>query len=147
MQRPCSPFHMWGRSPREGQGLVQGHRASSGQSRAPVGASCMQGPLSTPQLEQITTRPFPAPGPPCLRLARGWGVLKLPSPVFPAGSNQRGVSQSREGDPPSWPTPSAPSLPGLAAEASETIQGPRTGTPFVSPAWWWRASFHGNRAV
>lgn len=74
--------HMGKQSPREGQGLVQGHRASSRQSQAYVGASCMRGPASRPRLECIFTRPFTGPGTSCSRLEGSRALGGRSSPLL-----------------------------------------------------------------
>lgn len=88
-------------------------------------------PVSRLWLDNLRT--FTVPGPSCSSLedsGRGEGRLKLlSSPVALRLDKPVGMSEGRE-------HLAGPSTPGLAAEASETIQGSRTRTPFVSPAWW-----------
>ena len=83
----------------------------------------------TSELSQHLGHPAPA----SRTLGPGEGKLTLLPPALPDGSeassNQWGISEGRE-------HLAGPSTPGLAAETSETIQGSRTRTPFVSPAWW-----------
>lgn len=133
MQRPCGPFPIWGNSPREGQGLVRGHGVGSGQSRAMWELAVYSTPCSHHlSLNGSPRDPSQHLGHPAQGLSTlmgvGRGRLMLPSPAFPAGSkagsNQWGVSEGREGDPPSGPTPPAPSLRGWQRRPQTQSRGP-----------------------